>query len=90
MAETFIKSSIGLRASHRKFKAVKLVRAEFFRVDSKKVRITIVSGHTLEPMGTSVMISKEAWLDCPENPYDDSVLAIWALEKCGWEVVIHA
>lgn len=87
MTEKFITCTVGLRAAHPRFKTRKLVCAEFYRIDSERVRIVMASGHNGAPMGTpSRIISNDTWLDSPEDPCNSIVRARWAFEMCDWEI----
>ncbi len=63
---------------------LKMVKCEYTRAGDG-VRIHAVSGHSLGRFdgGHSKVISKEEFRNRPDDPYDDIVEAIWALEQIG-------
>jgi len=84
----YIRSTIGLQSSHDDLKRPTLIRAEFYRNNDDSVTIKAVSGHNLSPIRSikNVTISADEYNNSPDDPYDDSVEALWALRKLNCNI----
>lgn len=85
----FIKYTIGLecwietRGAARNEKLVS-VKVEFEQ-DGNEVQGQLISARTLGPIEgySHAKMTADAWSDRPQDPYDDSVEAVWALGLFG-------
>lgn len=76
--------TIGLLAKHRSFKRPTAVKV-FMKSEGDGVRLTVESAHNLAPMPKfgSVLLAQEEFENRPQDAYDSTVEAIWALSLFG-------
>lgn len=86
----FIRTTIGLQATHENYSKPALVRVEYYEnsENTDEIKMVAVNGKTLSKLKkcSSIVITREDYQDIPEDAYDDAVEAISALEMLGWAV----
>lgn len=82
----FIESTIGLRAFSKLSSNWYLVRFQFNALENGNVLIQPVSGHNLDKIGKSAVISKAQFEDRPQN---DIELFRFAANACDWTLNVE-
>ena len=82
----FIGYTIGLEAN-RNSQIGKMVKVSFERDENGFIRLKAVSGRNLEAMKGHATVSAEQFQERPQDAYDGSVEARWALNQCGWTLM---
>ena len=79
----FLGSTIGLEANGHG-QIAKMVRVEYYELETKEVELRTVSGRTLGRMPGTKKISMDVYQNKPSYNLDEGR---WALGMCGWSLM---